>query len=195
MNDEVATAAPLPPDFTTACSTDVELYLHPLLEEPPPRSKVSRSTWAEYETLVDAARAACSRCPILAECMYKAVVQIDVSGYVGCTTPKERSAMRSMLGVTIEGEDLDAFTGARGSRQPVDHDAVLAMRAANPDDPLELIANRLGCSLSTVKRHLRRARRAEAAAGDNAESATELPSVVEVFDAFEAIVEPSLSRN
>jgi hypothetical protein len=189
MNDELVGGTPSAADFTTACSTDIELYLHPLLEEPPARSKVNRDTWAEYEGLVERARGLCSRCPILAECLYKAVVQTDVSGYVGCTTPKERATMRRMLDVTIEGEDLDTFTGARGSRQPVDHEAVLAMRAANPDDSLEQIANRLGCSLSTVKRHMRRARQAEGAGSTDEEPAAELPSLDEVFDAFETVVE------
>lgn len=193
MNDQLASEG-RGSSFVTACSTDVELYLHPLLESPPARSKATKGTWLEYEQLVEAARTACSRCPILAECLYKAVVQTDVSGYVGCTTPKERAAMRSMLGVALEAEDLDAFTGARGTRQPVDHEAVLAMRAAHPDDPLEQIANRLGCSLSTVKRHLRRARHATPDAADEAPQApTGLPSLDEVFDAFEDVVEAARS--
>ena len=96
--------------------------------------------------------------------------------------------MRSRLGVRIEAEDLDSVAGARGSRQPVEHESVLAMRAAHPDDPLEQIAHRLGCSLSTVKRHLRRARRASA--GDP----SELPSLDEVFDAFDEVVESRIPR-
>lgn len=32
----------------------------------------------------------CGACPPLPDCLYKAVVQTDVSGYVGCTTPAER---------------------------------------------------------------------------------------------------------
>ena len=53
-------------------------------------------------------------CPLLADCLYKAVVQTDVSGYVGCTTPKERVAIRKVLGVKVETEDFDSFAGARG---------------------------------------------------------------------------------
>ncbi|HZA05629.1 MAG TPA: helix-turn-helix domain-containing protein, partial [Propionibacteriaceae bacterium] len=41
----------------------------------------------------------------------------------------------------------------------VDHDEVVRLRHAHPDESLETIARRLGCSLSTVKRHLRRERR------------------------------------
>jgi hypothetical protein len=40
----------------------------------------------------------------------------------------------------------------------VDHDEVVRLRAANPDESLERLAQRLGCSLSTVKRHLRQER-------------------------------------
>ena len=193
MNDGLVSAASPGADFATACSTDIELYLHPLLEEPPARSRATKSVWAEYESLVESARASCSRCPILVDCLYKAVVHTDVSGYVGCTTPKERAAMRALLGVTIEAEDLDSIAGARGSRQPVDHEAVMAMRAAHPDDSLEQIAIRLGCSLSTVKRHMRRARQAETASPESETPSGELPSVEDVFDAFEEIVEPQLS--
>jgi hypothetical protein len=189
MNHAVTSGVPPAARFTTACSTDLDLYLHPLLEDPPARSKSTKAVWTEYLELVDAARSACSRCPLLADCLYKAVVQTDVSGYVGCTTPRERAAMRTLLGVTVEAEDLDAFTGARGSRQPVDHETVLAMRAAHPEDSLDQIANRLGCSLSTVKRHLRRARQAEQGVGGQDLHVVELPSLDEVFDAFEEVVE------
>ena len=194
MNDELASGAGSDADFTTACSTDIELYLHPLLEEPPARSKSTKAVWTEYLQLVDTARDACSRCPILADCLYKAVVQTDVSGYVGCTTPRERAAMRAMLGVTVGAEDLDAIAGARGSRQPVDHEAVLAMKAAHPDDSLEQIANRLGCSLSTVKRHLRKARQAETSQEGAVAAMVDLPSLDEVFDVFDEIVESQRAR-
>ena len=196
MVDELGPDLPSSADFKTACSTDVELYLHPLLEEPPIRSKVGKATFDEYEELVQRARTACSQCPILAECMYKAVVQTDVSGYVGCTTPKERATMRSILGVKVEAEDLDAIAGARGSRQPVDHESVMMMRAQHPDDSLEQIANRLGCSLSTVKRHLRRARRAAEGEASPAPTgaAAALPTLDDVFDVFEEVVEPTRRR-
>jgi hypothetical protein len=80
-----------------------------------------------------------------------------------------------------------------------------ALRAAHPDDSLEALAARLDCSLSTVKRHLRRARReasapgsvdvavggdasGDAGAGRTGDSLSG-PTVDEVFDAFEAVVE------
>ncbi|HEY7045209.1 MAG TPA: WhiB family transcriptional regulator [Nocardioidaceae bacterium] len=194
MTDFAAGAAPPGDEFTaTPCATDLDLYLHPLLEDPPVRSTAAKETWTEYETLVNTARASCSTCPLLADCMYKAVVQTDVSGYVGCTTPKERAAIRKLLDVKVEADDLDSFAGTRGTRQPVDHDDVLRMRAQHPDESLEALASRLGCSLSTVKRHLRRARRE--AAGPHVTIADTLPTMEEVFDAFDEVVEANRARS
>jgi hypothetical protein len=176
----------------TPCATDIGLYLHPLLEEPPVKSTAPKQTWQEYERLVTSARASCSTCPLLADCLYKAVVQTDVSGYVGCTTPKERVAIRRVLGIKVEAEDFDSIAGARGSRQPVDHEDVLRMRAQHPDESLESIASRLGCSLSTVKRHLRRARReADQPQGSAAQA---LPTMEDVFEAFDEVVEGNRAR-
>ncbi len=89
---------------------------------------------------------------------------------------------------------------------------MLAARAAFPDDSLEMLANRLDCSLSTVKRHLRRARREQAGhavggagtdagadAGAGADTGagddrprprtTGVPTVDDVLDAFDDVVE------
>jgi len=178
----------------TPCAIDIDLYLHPLLDEPPVRSTVAKQTWQEYEDLVARARSACSGCPLLANCLYKAVAQTDVSGFVGCTTPKERSRIRKLLAIHIETEDFDSFAGARGSRQPVDHDDVMRMRSQHPDDSLEQIASRLGCSLSTVKRHLRRAR-SESGGSLDSGKASGLPTMDEVFEAFEQVVESNRARS
>lgn len=177
-----------PDRAVTPCSVETDLYLHPLLEEPPVRYTADRDTWGTYQGLVEQARAACAGCPLLVECLYKAVVQSDISGYVGCTTPKERTRIRRRLGVKVEAEDLDAAAGARGNRRPVDPAEVARARAAYPDDSLEALALRLDCSLSTVKRHLRRARSA-------AEPETSRqPTVEEVLDAFDHVVEARRTR-
>ncbi len=134
---------------------------------------------------------------MLAECLYSAVAHVDVSGFMGCTTPRERQRIRDLLGISVAPEDLDVVVGVRGERRPVDHDAVVAMRAAHPDDSLEQLALRLECSLSTVKRHLRRARRDVALAEDGAATSarpaprdSSLPTVDDVLDAFDDVVEP-----
>ena len=181
---------PLDEDFVTPCASNVDLYLHPLLEDPPSGTRAPRADVAEYQRLVAAARQSCSSCPLLPECMYRAVVHTDISGYVGCTTAGERTAIREHIGIVVESEDFDSFAGARGERQPVAHADVLRARAQHPDDSLEALAARLGCSLSTVKRHLRRARHEGADEGDEPVSRAALPSMDEVFDAFEEVVEP-----
>ncbi len=197
MDADVDRAARPPgPEFTsTSCATEIDLYLHPLLEDPPVRSTASKQTWAEYEQLVAATRALCAGCPILSDCLYKAIAQTDVSGYVGCTTPKERSQIRKLIGVRIDTEDFDSFAGARGSRQPVDHDDVLRMRSQHPDESLEQIAGRLDCSLSTVKRHLRRARGAGGGLDTARGGSVDLPTLDEVFEAFEQVVESNRARS
>lgn len=196
MNADEDRAAPPGPEFTsTSCAIEIDLYLHPMLEDPPVRSTASRQTWADYEELVASARELCASCPILADCLYKAIAQTDVSGYVGCTTPKERGQIRKLIGVSIEAEDFDSFAGARGSRQPVDHDDVLRMRAQHPDDSLEQIAGRLDCSLSTVKRHLRRARTDADGPDGTAAGSAGLPTMDEVFEAFEQVVESNRARS
>lgn len=173
-----------------ACAEDVDLYLHPLLEDPPDRRRASASVWREYLGLVAAARARCAACPLLPECLYSAVVRADVSGYVGCTTPAERAEIRERIGASPAADDLDAFAGIRGDRQAVDHDLVLSLRAAHPDESLRVLASRLGCSLSTVKRHMRRAR-LEASTPARPAQQPAPPTLDEVFTAFEEVVEPS----
>jgi Transcription factor WhiB/Sigma-70, region 4 len=174
------------------CATNPDLFLHPLLDAPPARSKVTKAVWTEYRDLLGQARAACASCPLFVECLYAAVAQVDVAGFVGCTTPRERKQIRHELGVSVAPEDLDAAAGVRGERRPIDHEAVLAMRAAHPDESLEELASRLDCSLSTVKRHLRRARR-EAAGDVEPERPQpkdpELPTVDDVLDVFDGVVE------
>jgi len=175
-----------------ACATDTDLYLHPLLEESPDPATLAADLRRELDGLVSRARAACAACPLFAECLYAAVVHRDVAGFVACTTPAEREGIRTRLGAGPEHEDLDAAAGVRGERRPLDHEAVLAARAAYPDDSLEMLAHRLECSLSTVKRHLRRARReaaADAPADRPAPRSTGVPTVDDVLDAFDDVVE------
>jgi len=79
----------------------------------------------------------------------------------------------------------------RGERRPLDHEAVLAARATYPDDSLESLAHRLDCSLSTIKRHLRRARR-EASGSPEPEDrpvprTAGVPTVDDVLDAFDVV--------
>jgi hypothetical protein len=59
----------------------------------------------------------------------------------------------------VEQENFDTLTGVTRQHRQVNHSEVVRLRNANPHESLEMLAHRLGCSLSTVKRHLRRERR------------------------------------
>ena len=72
------------------------------------------------------------------------------------TTEPQRHEIRARLGVTVEPEELDSFAGVSSGRS-FDHEEIYRLRQANPTQPLSAIAARVGCSISTVKRHLRRA--------------------------------------
>jgi hypothetical protein len=100
----------------------------------------------------------CLNCPLMTNCLYAAVVRYDVAGYAAGTTERQRAAMRSKLGWRVTPENLDIFTGRTSGRQ-VEHDEVIRLRRVNPADSLETIAERLNCSVSTIKRHLRMERR------------------------------------
>ena len=73
-----------------------------------------------------------------------------------------------------------------GGSRPVDHDEVIRLRAANPDESLERLAQRLGCSLSTIKRHLRRERSGQAPVQAGVRP---MPSTVEVLLAASRVLD------
>ena len=140
-----------------ACASVPEVYQHPFVEDPP-RGGMTRADRERQTRLLAQARATCGECPLRAACLYDAVVRHDVAGFVGGTTVRQRNEIRRRLGVVVEAEDLDTLAGVVGGTRQVDHDEVLRLRRANPDETLEQLAQRLGCSLSTIKRHLRRER-------------------------------------
>jgi hypothetical protein len=139
------------------CVELASVFQNPLLEEPLP-SNTPATVRRRYAALVGQAEQACRSCPLIEECLYAAVVQHDVAGYVGGTTPYQRAQIRRALRISVQPEDLDTLAGVTGRHRQVDHDEVLRLRHAHPDESLETLARRLGCSLSTVKRHLRRER-------------------------------------
>ena len=145
--------APLP-----RCVELASVFQNPLLEEPP-ASGAPVPQRRRYSTLIARAEQACQDCPLIERCLYAAVVRHDVAGYVGGTTPAERARIRRALRITVSPEDFDTLAGVTGGHGQIDHDEVVWLRHAHPDESLEAIARRLGCSLSTVKRHLRRERR------------------------------------
>ena len=147
----------------TGCIARTDIFQHRLMEEPPPAS-ATRRTRERYEQLVREAKALCASCPLFTDCLYSAVAEHDVSGFVAGTTAVQRRSIRNLLDVEVQADDFDQLAGARGTRRPVSHEEVLRLRTQYPNDSLESLAMRLGCSLSTVKRHLRRARRGQSPA-------------------------------
>lgn len=172
-----------------ACIADPALFQHELLEGPVP-SRGDGDRRREATLLAARAAAACSDCPLFESCLYDAVVKHDVAGFVAGTTEAQRTRMRAALGVKVEAEDLDAFAGVIGGGRRLDHEEVLRLRNANPHESLDVLAMRLGCSLSTIKRHMRRAR---AAAGEVKLTAVK-PTMERVLAAFDAVVRPNRSR-
>lgn len=169
----------------TGCTARTDIFQHRLMEEPPPAS-ATRRTRERYDQLVREAKAVCASCPLFTDCLFSAVAQHDVSGFVAGTTAAQRRSMRNLLDVEVQADDFDQLAGARGTRRPVSHEEVLRLRTQYPNDSLESLAMRLGCSLSTVKRHLRRARRGQSPA---TKTPRPRPEVNAVLDAFDAVVD------
>ncbi len=148
---------PAPTLARAACIDHAELFQNELLENPPTR-RDGPVAQAAHRLLTARAATVCGSCPLLQKCLYDAVVTHDVSGFVAGTSEAQRTEIRLRLGVRVEKEDLDTLTGLARTHRQLDSQAVLRLRAANPHESLEVIAMRLGCSLSTVKRHMRRAK-------------------------------------
>ena len=137
---------------TTACVAYSNVFLHPLLDDTTPASRGERR---EQQMLRTQAEKMCAGCPLMAQCLTDAVAKFDVAGFVAGTTKRQRQEIRARLGITVAPEDFDTFAGVNSGRQ-FDRYEIHRMRTANPDLPLSAIATKVGCSVSTVKRHLRR---------------------------------------
>ncbi len=173
---------------TTGCVAAKAVFQHPLVEEPP-TSNSPAADRHQYQALVRRAESVCSACPLAKQCLYDAVVNFDVDGFAAGTTRKQRMQIRAKLGIEVAPEDFDTLAGVTARHRQVDHAEVVRLRNANPHESLETIAQRLGCSLSTVKRHLRRAR-SEAAANVTPITRERRVSMRQVLEAFHAVMRP-----
>ena len=169
------------------CHEFAALFQHPLLEEPL-ASTASRKDHQLHAMLIHKASNICASCPLLQQCLYNAVVKHDVSGIVAGATPRQRMLMRNRLGITVRAEDFDQLAGVTGGNRHVDHDEVVRLRHAYPHESLEALARRLGCSLSTVKRHLRRHRNE---ANLPRVQPPSLPTLAEVMAVYHAVISPA----
>ena len=182
----VAMTRPAP---APACTAATEVFCNPLLEEPLPSSAPSAQRQARTILMARAAET-CTSCPLFTKCLYDAVVNHDVYGFVAGTTVRQRHEIRAELEVTVEPDDFDTLAGVTSPNRQIDHDEVVRLRTANPHESLESIAQRLGCSLSTVKRHLRRARNGEVAPREE----NVPPTLEDVLDVYDAVVTSSRRR-
>ncbi|MDO5677966.1 MAG: WhiB family transcriptional regulator [Propionibacteriaceae bacterium] len=115
----------------------------------------TRSERRQQQLLEMQAERLCGSCPVVDKCLTEAIIKHDAAGFVAGTTQRQRIEVRRRLNVRVQELDLDQFTGVRSGRQ-FDTEEILRLRNANPDQPLSTIAAKIGCSVSTVKRHLRR---------------------------------------
>jgi hypothetical protein len=113
-----------------------------------------------------------------------------VYGFVAGTTVRQRHEIRTELEVTVDPDDFDTLAGVTSPNRQIDHDEVVRLRTANPHESLESIAQRLGCSLSTVKRHLRRARNGEVAPREESVP----PTLEDILDVYDSVVTTSRRR-
>ena len=181
-------------DLTIGCTDHEELYQHPLLEDDPGRA-ASPEQRRIRTALTRRANAICGGCDLIESCLYRAVVEHDVAGFVAGTTEHQRKRMRTLLSLTVRPEDLDAVSGAPPVGHQVNHAEIVRLRAQNPHMSLDTIAQRLGCSLSTVKRHLRRARsEASAVQEQQAPQPMRAPTRTDVMLAREAVLESRRPR-
>ncbi len=140
----------------TPCTIYPNVFLNPLLDDS--QSAGQPHSRREQAMLRAQAEKMCAGCPIQAQCLSDAVTKFDVSGFVAGTTKRQRQEIRHRLGVVVHDDDFDSYAGVNSGRQ-FDSNEIYRLRVANPNEPLSAIAARVGCSVSTVKRHLRRIER------------------------------------
>ena len=172
---------------TPPCATVPEVYLDEQLHTPPSRTEISAADWDRLTVKRASAHRQCAGCPLMVTCLYRAVVEVDVSGFVACTTEGDRAEIRRQLGIEIQQSSATPYGAARVGGGPVSHEAVMAARHAYPKDTCHQLAERLDCSTSTVKRHLRRAREQKLNPVVVPGVASTTPSVDAVLDCFDQL--------
>lgn len=173
----------------TACIENADLFLDEMLENP--TCVETSADRRRAQLLTNRATQACLACPIMAQCLTDAVIKHDVTGFCAGTTQRQRQQIRNLLGWRIKSDDLDTYTGLNSGHQ-IDHDELIRLHETNPNETLGAIADRLGCSVSTVKRHLRLERRGEITT--RPKLAAVPPSTEQVLQAYRQIVNPEPSQ-
>lgn len=171
------------------CAHVPEVYQDELLQSPPARADVTAAQWDELAAKRASAHRQCAGCPLMVACLYRAVVEVDVSGFVACTTESDRLLIRRQLGIEVEQVGSSAYGAPRVGGGPISHEAVMAARQSHPKDTCHQLAERLNCSTSTIKRHLRRAREQQITAVGPARRKKDRtqPTVEAVLDCFDEL--------
>lgn len=176
---------------TPPCASVPEVYQDELLHSPPERTDITAAEWDQLAAKRAAAHRQCAGCPLMVDCLYRAVVEVDVSGFAACTTESDRLRIREQLGIEVQPQVSAPFGVPRVGSGPLRHDMVMAARLAHPKDTCHQLAERLGCSTSTIKRHLRKAREARDAEIDDAARPAAVrastPSIEAVLDCFDQL--------
>lgn len=170
--------------YVPPCAQKPEAYLDERFQGPTTRTDVTRAEWESLNQLRAVVHRNCAGCPFLVECLYRAVVEVDVYGYAACTTEAERKLIRRKLGIEIMQPSAGPFAAPRTGAGPIDHESVLTLRQSYPGDTCIQLAQRLGCSTSTIKRHLRRARETQERL---APMERRTPTIEEVLDCFDEL--------
>ncbi len=103
------------------------------------------------------------------------------------TVESDRRAIRRQLGIQLEQPGTTPYGAARAHGGPISHEAVMGARQAHPADTCQQLAERLGCSISTVKRHLRRAREQHSNSAPIPTATRPAPSTEAVLDCFDQL--------
>ncbi len=167
------------------CAAEPEVYLDERLQGPFTRTTATRIEWEHLNQQRAVAHRNCAGCPFLVDCLYRAVVEVDVYGYAACTTEAERQLIRRKLGIEIMQPTAGPFSPPRTGAGPIDLEAVITVRQSHPNDTCIQLAQRLGCSTSTVKRHLRKARESHAPSEPLTRRTPTVDEVLDVFDELE----------
>ncbi|MGB9013603.1 MAG: WhiB family transcriptional regulator [Aeromicrobium sp.] len=176
----------VPDTILPPCANAPEVYQHETLHHPPSRRDMTASEWAQFTERRAEVHRQCAGCPLMIECLYRAVVEVDVSGFVACTTERDRRSIRRELGIDVEMTPAAMGIPHVGGG-PISRDSVIAIRQAYPKDTCLQLADRLGCSTSTIKRHLRRAREDEALSRPVEPATRTAPTVEAVLDCFDRL--------
>ncbi len=166
------------PSTVPACITHSSVFLDPSVESDSTtrNDERTRSLCAYLHSL-------CENCPLLSSCLHRAVVDFEISGYCAATTASQRRIIREKLGYHLAKENFDSYVDTPSGTR-VNHETIVQLRQQYPKATLNELATQAGCSLSTIKRHMRRMRSAKKI---HTQTRPTPPSVEEVMETYHTL--------